>query len=190
MLTVEWHPAAVLAEGAEVVGIETRPYLVDGLSADEAFQPLGVIGEGVLTVLENVDAIVQTRLELCAKGFIAFCSIGQCQCCQVVTAHVSFEAPVGEAPVGERGVLLQPTIVFAAALCVQSGLTDEGGHEAVGIIAQQQLCVAVHGSLQRTVQEGYILQVKVLWVQLALGDAKAGQHDSQQKVEIAHRDYC
>ena len=64
MFTVERHPSSILAEGVEATTVETRPNLVNRLTADKALQPLGVCGKGILAVLQDGNAIVEAFLQL------------------------------------------------------------------------------------------------------------------------------
>ena len=64
MLAVEGYPSSVFLELCEVALVEACPYLVDGLSAYEAFESLCVEGVGILAVLHYAEAVVESSLEL------------------------------------------------------------------------------------------------------------------------------
>ena len=169
VLTVEGHPSSILPELSEVAGIEARPNLVDGLAADEAPQPLGVAGIGILAVFQDVEAVVEALLQLRLDGQVGGCGVAQGQSRQVVSAHVSLKAPVAQSPVLERGVLGQPAVILARGHVVESGLTDEGGHQAVGIVREQEPVVYHHCVFQQSVEQCHLAQVEVLRIELRLG---------------------
>ena len=64
MLTIKRYPATIFPEFGKVVCVESRPYLVDGLSAYEAPQTAIVIVESLLTVAHYRYAIIEPFLKL------------------------------------------------------------------------------------------------------------------------------
>ena len=63
MLAVEGHPAPVAANLGEVAAVEGAPRVIDGLSADETIESLGVVVVLVLTVLHHLKHIVHAFLQ-------------------------------------------------------------------------------------------------------------------------------
>ncbi len=93
VLAIEGNPAAVGLKRREVAAVETRPDLVEWLSADESFQSFGVVVEGALAIVENVQHVVEALLHLCLRVGIAGGGVCQRQGGEIVTAHMSFERP-------------------------------------------------------------------------------------------------
>ena len=58
VLAIEGHPAPVAANAREVAPVELLPGFVDGLSANEAIEALGITIVGILTVLHDTEHIV------------------------------------------------------------------------------------------------------------------------------------
>ena len=137
VLTIEWHPATRAAELCDVASIESCPDMIEGLSADETFQAFRVVFVGILTVLHDVEAIVQFFFHAGFHvGIISGC-VCQSKCTHIVTAHMTAEVETCiTAPVGEVGVLLFPSVILGRGVLAESCLTDEWCHQAVGIILQ------------------------------------------------------
>ena len=181
MLAVEGHPAPVAADGGGIAGIEVFPRLVDGLSSDEAVEPLRVAVVVVLTVLHHADHILQPLLQLCLHLVVATGGIGQREGCEVVTAHMTVEVEVVASPVGERRMLLLPLVVTAAV--VGSGskprLPDVGCQQTIHVILHQHLEVHLHGCLHRSVEQRHLREVEMLGIEytLCLGPHCKDQQD-------------
>ena len=180
MLTIEGHPAARTAELRDVAGIEARPDVVQGLSADESLQTLRVVLVGILTVLHDGEAVVQLLLHLRLRAGIVRGGIGQGEGADVVSAHVSAQVEARIAsPVREVGMLLLPSVILRRTVLRQSCLTDEGSHQPVGIVFQQQSVVRFHHGLHRTLEQRHLLEVEMLRIDFALcssGTRMQGEH--------------
>jgi len=61
---VERHPSAILLEGGQVAAVQSCPYLVDGLSANEPLHAIVTVGIGILAILHHAQHIVQPALHL------------------------------------------------------------------------------------------------------------------------------
>ena len=174
--------------------VEGGPVAVDGLSADEAIQSLRVLVELVLTVLHHAHHIVHALLQLCFHVGIVAGSIGQCQCRQVVTAHVSAQVEVRIAPVDEVGVFRQPLIIRTVAVFGrgQSCLSHVGRQQSVCVIFEQRLKVQLHSRFHRAVEQRHLFQVKMFGIEFALCQrgARCGQGQQGSYSQFAHFDNC
>ena len=68
VLAIEGYPSSVFLVFRQVVGIESCPYLIDGLSADKALQSLCVLFESVLAVFQDTETVVQLFFEFVSGG--------------------------------------------------------------------------------------------------------------------------
>ena len=80
VLAVEWHPAPVALDLRQISLVERFPRVVDGLSADEAVETLGVLVVLVLTVFHDTQHVVQTLLQTGALGLVMAGGVCQRQC--------------------------------------------------------------------------------------------------------------
>ena len=171
VLHVEGHPSAVALVGLYVTLVEGRPVRVDGLSADESVESLGVLVELVLTVLHHLQHVVHALLQTGLQVGVVTGGIGQGQGRQIVAADVAAEVEAGVAPVGEVRVARGPLVVrrLLVRRLGQSGLAHVGRQQAVDVVFHEHLDVLVHGCLHRTVEQCHLLQVEVFGIEQALG---------------------
>ena len=89
VLAIERHPSAILLEIGEVSLVESGPYLVDRLSAQESLQACGVLVIGLLAILEHLYHIVESLLQCRFQGVVALGRICQGECGEIVSAHMA-----------------------------------------------------------------------------------------------------
>ena len=85
-----------------------------------------------------------------------------------MASDVAFKTPVRLSPVGEGRFLLVPLVVFGGGVGGESSLSDEGSHESVGIVVEEESVVGLHHGLHGSVQESDFFEIEVLGVELAL----------------------
>ena len=172
MNDVERYVAAVLVELREVATVEACPHTVVGESANVAVESIGVVIEYGLALRHLLQGVVHALLQSGTHILILGGRIGQGECREVVTTHMSVEAEVARAPVGEVGVLFLPSL--------DTCLAEVGGEQAVYIVLQQQVVVEVEGRLEHAVGEGHLLKVEQVRVELALSNTccRCGQSDT------------
>ena len=138
VLAIERHPAARFAEFCDVASVESCPDVIQRLSADKALQPLRVVLVGILTVLHDVEAIIQLLFHLGLHIRIVRGCVGQGKRAHIVATYVTAEVKACiAAPVREVGVLLFPVVILRRAVLAQACLTDEWSHQSVCVILQQ-----------------------------------------------------
>ncbi len=91
VLTIEGHPAAMVAEGGDVARKHFLPIIIDRLPAEIAVQPFLVVIEGLLAVGENGEHVVKTFLELLLRRTVMAGGVGQRERAEVVAAHMARE---------------------------------------------------------------------------------------------------
>ena len=150
MYIIPGHPSS--AEQPEVTLLEVAPKLLAvGYTAYVA------VTIGYLAALQLINHIYQTVIALLVAGGGVVYGQGR----YVVSAHMSVQA----GPVGEILRLLG-----------QSGLMEERSQQAVGVILQEDLHVKVHGVLERSVKQFYLIQVECVVIQFVL---RIGKRHSQ-----------
>ena len=145
---IERYPRTIVR--AEVALFETAPYTVAARhAAHVALTPVGVVLRiGVGTALQLADEVVHALFTL----FAARSSIDGHRR-QIVATHVSVQS----VPVAIR-----------LPLRCQPSLLQIRCQQAVAVVLQQRLDVQVACPLQRTVQQRYIAEGKLVGIQLLL----------------------
>ena len=146
MYIIPGHPCA--AEQPEVTLLEVAPKLLAvGYTAYVA------VTVGYLAALQLINHIYQTVIALLVAGSGVVYGQGR----YVVSAHMSVQT----GPVGEILRLLG-----------QSGLMEERSQKTIGVILQENLYIKVHGVLERSVKQLYLIQVESVVIQFVLGIGK------------------
>ena len=156
---IERYPRTIV--GSEVTPLEAAPHTVAARhAAHVTLAPCRmVLGIGVGTGLQFADKVFHALLAFCAarRGIDGHRR-------QVVTAHVTVQSV---------------PVAIALALWRQSRLLQVGRQQPVAVVLQQRLDVQVAGLLQRSVQQGYIAEGKLVGIQLVL--CVSGRHPSRQQ---------
>ena len=167
VLTIEGHPTALALKLAERSAVECCPHIVDGLSANETIESLGVGIVSILTVFHHTHHIVHALLHLRLHGSIVVGCVCQGKCRKIVTTHMTVEIEAVVAPVHKRGVQLGVVVILVTGIGGggESGLAHIGREQAVHIVLQEHLVVQEHRPLQGRVEQGNLAQFEMTGIE-------------------------
>ena len=89
VFAIQRHPSAIFLEFGKVSLVESGPYLVDRLSAQESFQACSVLIVGLLAIFQHLYHIVESLFQCCLQGVVALCRVSQGECGEIVAAHMT-----------------------------------------------------------------------------------------------------